>query len=275
MAVFVIGALCILLWFRIPYSPLKAQFLKENEEIKKELFINNSEVFKESDFSSLPVLIQKYIKTCGYIGKKKMNRMKMMYCDVDFSQSKKGPNLKINYTQYNYAKKPIRMALIESFMFGIPFQGYDSYYKGMGGMKGVLAKGVPLFDQRGKEMDQACLATYLAECLFIPSALLDNSIAWETLNENQVKATIQNGEQKASGIFTFNKDYEMISFTTLDRAVIDNQGKVEYIPWSAVCKDYVAGKEGIKHPTTFQAVWNYEDGDFVYFDGKIKDIKYE
>ena len=36
--------------------------------------------------------------------------------------------------------KPGRMAMIESSMFGIPFQGYDYYRDGKGGMRGVIAK---------------------------------------------------------------------------------------------------------------------------------------
>ena len=33
-------------------------------------------------------------------------------------------------------------------------------------------------------------------------------------------------------------------------------------------------KNGIKYPTKFQAVWNYSDGDFTYFDGTIDKISY-
>lgn len=39
------------------------------------------------------------------------------------------------------------MALIDSRMFGIPFEGYDYYQNGIGGMKGMLAKAIPLFNQ--------------------------------------------------------------------------------------------------------------------------------
>ncbi len=51
------------------------------------------------------------------------------------------------------------MALIDSSIFGIPFEGYDSYQNGTGGMKGVIAKAITLFDQTGTDMDKACLAT--------------------------------------------------------------------------------------------------------------------
>ncbi|MDY3917602.1 MAG: DUF6544 family protein [Candidatus Limivivens sp.] len=51
-----------------------------------------------------------------------------------------GHTLKIDYTQYNFIHEPCRMALIDSSMFGIPFEDYDYYQNGTGGMKGVIAK---------------------------------------------------------------------------------------------------------------------------------------
>lgn len=45
------------------------------------------------------------------------------------------------------------MALIDSSMFGIPFEGYDYYWNGTGGMKGVIARAITLFDQTGADMD--------------------------------------------------------------------------------------------------------------------------
>ena len=41
-------------------------------------------------------------------------------------------------------------------MFGIPFEGYDYYSDGIGGMKGVIAKVITLFNQTGTDMDKAC-----------------------------------------------------------------------------------------------------------------------
>ena len=69
------------------------------------------------------------------------------------------------------------------------------------------------------------------------------------------KATITAYDQTVSGIFTFNENYEMVSFSTNDRAVIGTDGAAEYVPWSAVCGNYGIGTDGINHPTSFQAVW--------------------
>ena len=265
----------LLIWLNIPFSPVKKKFehdislLVENNRLSDE---NN--VFTEKNFAHLPTAIQKYIVNCGYAGKNKMSYLKMEYHNIDFLQGRSGPALKIDYTQYNFVGEPCRMALIESRMFGIPFEGYDYYQNGTGGMKGVIAKAITLFDQTGADMDKACLVTFLAESLFAPTILLKDYITFEEISDFEVRATISYKGQTASGIFTFNEQYEMISFTTNDRAVANTDGTVEYIPWSALCGDYAIAKNGIKYPMKFQAVWNYSDGDFTYFDGTIDKISY-
>ena len=265
----------ILVWFHIPYSPVKSDFQKDVGTLISENQVRTDNgVFAKKDFRDLPVAIQKYIEGCGYIGTPKMSYLKMEYRNVDFAQGKNGPSLKIDYTQYNFINKPCRLALIDSSMFGIPFEGYDSYQNGIGGMKGVIAKTITLFNQTGTDMDKACLATFLAESLFAPTILLQDYITFEEISTHKIRATITYGGQVASGIFTFNELYEMLSFTTNDRAVAGTDGSMEYIPWSAICNDYQLASNGIKYPTRFQAVWNYQDGDFVYFDGVISEVSY-
>lgn len=265
----------ILIWFYVPDSPVKRDFQNDIDALMSENQLRtNNEVFTKEDFSSLPVAIQKYIQNCGYIGTPKMSYLRMEYNNVDFSQGKNHPTLKIDYMQYNFINEPCRMALIDSSMFGIPFEGYDYYQNGTGGMKGVIAKAITLFDQTGADIDKACLATFLAESLFAPTILLQDYITFEEISDFEVQATISYKEQKASGIFTFNEQYEMISFTTNDRAVAGTDGSMEYIPWSALCGDYQISVNGIKYPSKFQAVWNYPDGDFIYFDGIISKVSY-
>lgn len=266
----------VFVWFRIPYSPLKSQFKKDvlNQIIGNSID-SSEQYFSFSDFDNFPLVIRRYIDNSGYIGKQKMSYLKMEYKDVNFMQSQSGPKLKIDYTQYDFVKKPDRLALIDSSMFGIPFEGYDYYIHGIGGMKGVIAKTVTLFDQRGAEMDKACLVTFLAESLFAPNILLQDYISFEEIDDYSVKATINYNGISASGVFTFNDEYEMVSFSTNDRAIIGTDGSLEYVKWSAVCGDYKVYDNGIKYPTKFKAVWNYPDKDFIYFDGTIHDISYD
>lgn len=275
LGVLLVIAGALVIWFNIPYSPAKKQFQNDIVVLLDENQLPvDHEQFTEKDFSQLPNAIQRYIENCGYIGMRKMSSLKMEYHNVDFSQGRSGPTLTIDYTQYNFVNEPCRMAFIDSSLFGIPFEGYDYYQNGTGGMKGVIAKAVTLFDQTGEEMDQACLATFLAESMFAPTILLQDYITFEEISDFEVQATIRYKGQTASGIFTFNEQYEMVSFTTNDRAIAGTDGSMEYVPWSALCSDYQLSENGIKYPTKFQAVWNYTDGDFVYFDGVISEVSY-
>lgn len=263
----------VMIWFHIPYSPVKIQFKKDIASLSAANKLPvDKEVFTCQEFSHLPTAIQRYVKQCGYIGTPKISCMKMEYHDVNFMQGRRGPALKIDYTQFNFVKEPCRMALIDSSMFGIPFEGYDYYQNGTGGMQGVIAKLITLFHQTGADMDKACLVTFLAESLFAPTILLQDYMSFEAISDFKVKATICYGGQTASGIFTFNEQYEMISFTTNDRAVAGTDGTMEYVPWSALCREYQFSDNGVKYPRKFQAVWNYPEEDFIYFDGEISTI---
>jgi hypothetical protein len=259
----VIGILII--FFNIPSSKTKTEFGRTvtgliNEADHKEY------VFRKEDIAGLPAPVQRYFTYCGYIGTPKMSYIKIDYRDVDFLFDKDKP-IKIDYTQYNFVNKPNRIAYIDSSMYGIPFEGLDSFLGGRGSMKGVLAKLFTLFDQTGAVMDQSSLVTFLSEILLIPNAALQDYIKWEAIDDLRAKATIFCYGISASGVFTFDENGEMLSFETDDRSAVTTDGSSETIKWSVICNEYV-DIDGIKRPTVFQAVWHYKSGDLVYFDGK-------
>ena len=266
----------VILWFSIPYSPFKNQFKKDlNKQIQlSESFLRESSktVYTREDFESLPPLIQTYLEKCGYIGSPRKSILQMEYKKVDFSLGQNRPKLKIDYTQVDFANAPVRLAFIDSKMFGVPFQGYDYFANGKGGMKGVLAKLFQLFDQTGEQMDKAALVTYLAEIIFLPEALLQNFVSFNQLDSHRVEACIEYKGVKACGIYHFNDAHEMIYFSTDERGQSSSDGSIENIPWEAQCREYKLYSDGIKRPSFFRAVWKYPDQDFIYFDGKISSV---
>ena len=269
----IIGA--VLVWFNIPYSPVKQQFYNDLAGLKAESSLYSGEVFTENDFRDMPPIIQKYIGYCGYIGKPKMSFQTVDFHNVKFTQGRKGPALKMDYTNCNTVSKPNRIAFMNSGMFGVPFEGYDDYLDGKGGMKGVIGKVITLFHQTGSDMDKGELVTYLGECLVMPSSLLQDFITLDEIDALRVKATITYYGISVSGIFTFNESGEAISFYSEDRPCVTTDGSVESVGWSELYEDYQLAENGIRYPTHLKAIWNYEDGDFVYFDGKISSISYD
>ena len=268
----VILILTIGVYFRMPFSSLESDFYKlvtsqvSNIEASVEMFTS-------AEIKRLPFPVKKHIETCGFIGKPKMSYVKAYYENVDFLMSADKPYTKINYTQYTFAQKPARLAFIDTSMFGIPFQGLDSYTDGKGGMKGVLAKTLTLFDETGPEMNTACLANILSECLFVPSIALQDYITWEYVDETHAKATISYYGISASGLFAFSDNGELSSFTTNDRWAVETDGRKTLVPWSLLFGNYEE-KNGIRQATSYKAVWHYAKGDSVYFDSKNPIIEY-
>jgi hypothetical protein len=171
----------------------------------------------------------------------------------------------MDYTHYNFSNDPARIALIDSSLFRIPFQGIDSYRNGKGSMKGVFAKLIPVFHEQGLSMDRSTLATFLSECLLFPSIALEDYVRWGAIDDLHARASMTYAGMSASGIFTFNESGEMLSFTTLDKEATMADGTVGTVKWTAACDGY-RDIDGIMQPTHLQAIWNHDDGDFVYFD---------
>lgn len=273
IGVILLITIVIAVFFNIPYSKTKTEF----SELVDGLVTNQPDecsVFTEVDIAHLPPPVQKYFRYCGYIGTTKMNFMKAIFKDVDFLFGKDKSTIKIDYTQYNFVNEPNRIAYIDSSMYGIPFEGLDSYTAGNGSMKGVLAKMFTLFNQTGETMDKASLVTFLSESLLIPNASLQDFVDWEEIDDFNAKATISYYGTTVSGIFKFNENGEMLSFTTNDREATAIDGTSEKVKWSAVFSEYME-TNGIKRPTVLKAVWHYDDGDLIYFDGKDIVIEFD
>jgi hypothetical protein len=258
--------LMVFLWFVQPFSFLKTDFNHQVRIYIKENNTNNG-LITEADIHNVPEPVKKYLIYCGYIGKPKMNYMRIICHNVDFLTGKNSKKLKIDYTQYNFESKPIRLAFIDSSLLGIPFQGFDSYHEGIGGMKGVVGKVFTLFNQTGVEMDKSSLVTFLSESLILPSVALKDYIEWESIDDTHAKATLSYYGISVSGLFTFNENGEMISFDTDDREAIDINGNKQKVKWSIVCSKYIE-KNGIREPSVLQAIWHYPEGDMIYFDAQ-------
>jgi len=200
-----------------------------------------------------------------------MYNIKINHNDVDFILNSKA--LKITCIQYNSGKIPERVALIDTSLYGIPFEGLDTYQNGVGSMKGMFAKSVVLFNQTGEAMNQSSLVNCLAESLLVPSIALQDFVVWETVDENQVKGTISYYGLSVSGIFSFDENGYLTTFITDDRIYVDTNGNAQQVKWSAICGDY-REVNGIMQPKSLKAIWHLPEGDLVYFDGHDTVIEY-
>jgi hypothetical protein len=267
----VIGVIFILLvviiiYLMIPYSPVKKEYSSIVGELSEANKMPKS-IITEDDLKVLPEVIQKYFIKNGYVGIESASIIKFDFKDVEFSMGVNKPNIKIDYTVYDFVKEPTRVALIDSKMFGIPFEGIDICKDGKAKMKGTLAKNITLFNTKFDIID----SSYLSECMMHPSLALQENITYKQIDDYSVEATIRKKGRKTTGIFYFNENYEMTHFIDEKRLSSDTN---TYEKWSAVTSDYKV-VNGVNRPTKFQAVWNFSEGDLVYFDSKNMKISYE
>ncbi|WP_244833905.1 DUF6544 family protein [Clostridium sp. BJN0001] len=257
--------LCIFIYMIIPYSPIKKEYLNNVKNFKQSYQMPKYKI-TENDLKVLPEALQKYFVKNGYLGIESANAVKFDFKDADFLISRSKPKIKIDYVVYDFIKEPIRIALIDSKMYGIPFQGIDLCKDGGCSMKGVIAKHIPLFNESYDFID----ATYLSECLMHPSLALQKNITYRQLDDYSVEATIRKNDKETTGVFYFNKSDEMTSFVAKKRFCSDTN---TYEKWSAIVDDYKI-INGINIPTKFQAVWNFESDNLIYFDSNGMEISY-
>jgi len=251
------------MFLAIQYSPTEDSYHQTvHERIRAEP--GDLGVFTSEDLEGLPAAVRKYFYYCGYVGCPKMTHMQAYFSDVDFVMSE-NKTIKINYKQFNSTLRPERFAYISSSLACIPFEGLDFFGDGKGSMRGVLGKVIPLFNQQGLNMDRACLVTWLAECLLVPTAALQEFIRWEEIDETHVQATVSWGELSVGGLFSFSDSGELLSFRTSDRTAVDMDGKETHADWSALFSEYRV-MNGLMQPTVLESVWHYNTGDITYFN---------
>src|SRR5690554_7264697 len=79
--------------------PMKTLFTSEVQtELSKSTFAKD--VFTENDIAELPEPVQRYFRTSGFIGKRKMANAKVVYKDVEFAQCNQ--TLTLYSEQYNF-----------------------------------------------------------------------------------------------------------------------------------------------------------------------------
>lgn len=78
----------ILIWFHVPYSPVKEIFRMTLALLCLKISYIQIMKFYGRRFQQFTCCYSKYIQGCGYIGTPKMSYLKMEYNNVDFSQGK-------------------------------------------------------------------------------------------------------------------------------------------------------------------------------------------
>lgn len=145
----------------------------------------------------------------------------------------------------------------------------DSYLQGVGSMQGKLAGLIPVVNAHGgAELASGSLHRYLAESVWIPTALLPGAgVTWEPIDDNAARATLKDSGVSVSLDFRFNEKGEIVSVYTPAR-YRDVNGKGVPTPWEGQFREYER-MGGVMVPREGEVAWILPEGRLSYWRGRI------
>lgn len=231
--------------------------------------LNNDEILQDSDIVHLPYPVQRYLRYSNVIGKPKVNNF---YIAFEGQMREKGKDFfPFHSVQYNFMHEPTRLFFMKAKMFGITVPGYHKYEHGKAVMDIRLFGIFPVVHEEGPVMDKTETVTLFNDmCLMAPGSLIDKKIQWETLDSTRVKAVFTNHSHSISAELIFNQDGSLANFNSNDRTAI-SENKI--LPFLTPVHSYKE-MEQRRVMSTGDAVWKYDDGEFIYGKFNLRDIRY-
>jgi hypothetical protein len=150
----------------------------------------------------------------------------------------------------------------------------DAYLGGEGISAATIAGLIGLGSQRGTpEVASASLVRYLAEAVWLPTALLPSEgVGWTAVDERTARATLSDGVTTVSLDVHFDERGEIVRVATTRYRDVD--GVPVLTPWEGHFRDY-APIEGMMIPRTAEVAWALPEGPLSVWRGRIVAAEYE
>jgi hypothetical protein len=147
----------------------------------------------------------------------------------------------------------------------------DAYHDGAGTLR-ATAFGLPVMSaDPGPELDEGELLRYLAEAVWVPTALLPSAgVEWTAVDADSARATLTDGDVRATLTFRFGED-------DLVREVSGRRYREETGDEAAWAGRFDAYErhDGFLVPTEGEVAWRLPEGDVSYWRGTVTAFDYD
>ena len=227
----------------------------------------------EDDIRHLPGPVQKYLRYAGVLNKPKVQNFRAKFTG-QIRRTLKSGWMDFTSQQYNFMDKPTRVFLVESSMFGVPFDGLHCYVDSNAIMQIKVASLFRVVDAEGPTMTKGETVTLFNDmCVMAPAALIDTSIHWESIDSLTTKATYSNKGFTISATLYFDKEGALIDFSSDDRYLSADGITYKRYRWSTPMKNY-KDFGGRRVATQAELIWDTPGGKFVYGKFDLLEIEY-
>ncbi|UCH63682.1 MAG: hypothetical protein JSU77_04340 [Fidelibacterota bacterium] len=246
-------------------------FKREVADIFAEVTAEEPTVVSEADLVGLPESVQRYLRYTGVVGQPRIQAVRLKQRG-DMRRAPDKPWMPMKAVEY-YTTNPPAFIWKGDFKAAPLFKitALDRYRHGRGNMRIKLLGLFKVADLRAPELDHATLIRFFSEGIWFPTVFLEDYVTWEAVDSLSAKVTMTYEGVTASGVFTFNELGQAVNFET--ERYMEKEGTFELKPWSTPIEGY-REMNGMMIPSSGEAVWHLEDGEFPYWRGEIFDLEY-
>jgi hypothetical protein len=262
----VVAALGAAPWsFRSLYNREVAAGLQEHSQQPR--------LLTDADTAHLPPVVQRYLAFVGAMDKPQVLNYRLRFSGA----LRNGPESKwmpMTAYQQSFANPPARLFLVESSMFGLPFNAFHRYVGPEATFRVRLASLLTVVDARGAEMNKSETVTLLNDMFILaPATLIDRNIRWEELDPLTVRATWTNAGNTISAVVSFDNFGALVNFVSNDRSRTLDGKTYEQLRWSTPMGDW-REYDGRKLPVKGEAIWTLPGGEFAYGRFELLEVQY-
>lgn len=250
-----------------------------NQQIEKEvkiLFTNSKDIsglrYSANQINNLPEPVQRYFKYSLQENQDYISFVKLKHEGM-FRQSQGQGWMPITGQEYFTAENPGFVWIGKMKPFPILWiDGKDEFIDGRGNFQIKLLSLFTVADTKGNQSDESELMRWLAETPWFPTDLLPSKyLHWQSINSSSAMAVVEYGKIKASVIFSFNEQGQIVKLNADRYRAINNTYSKD--KWVGYYRDYTKVKD-MMIPKEIEAVWDLSSGEFSYARFKITDIEY-
>lgn len=142
-------------------------------------------------------------------------------------------------------------------------------------MKAKISSLLPVMDARDNpKLDAGALQRYLAEAVWLPTALLPSkSLKWTAIDDRKALATLSDASTTVSLEFEFNESGEITDIFAPER-FREVKGEYTSFPWTGSFWNY-REINGMKIPLEGEVAWQMREGNAPYWKGRIFESQYD
>ena len=215
-------------------------------------------------FSGLPEPVQQYFKHVLKDGHPYISHIRLTH-DGQFKTGQVKDWVNIKGEQYFTTDKPGYIWKGTTTMF----TARDMYIADKGRLIVTLFSLVNVVDGKGEQYNQGELLRCLGESVWFPTNFLPSGrLQWFTIDAHTAKLIYNYNSMSLFYIVTFNAIGEITQLETKRF-----MGKDKLKTWIGKVSDYKE-MNGIIVPTTIEAIWRFEKGNFSCAKFNVKKIEY-